>query len=83
MPRAGSSAWSPTELGKVSAQSQIPSLSDHNPLELLENPSKVLQELFVVSTGPSLGRDTVTSLGCCPYIKVHIFVLFCVDKGYR
>jgi len=70
--------WSPVERAEGSSRSQ----GFQTTIPHVENPSKVPQELFVVSTGPSLGGDTVTSLGCCLYIKVHIFVLFCLDKGH-
>lgn len=41
--------------------------------------SKVPQELLLVHTQPSPGHSNNSCL--LLYVKVHVFVLFCVDKG--
>lgn len=48
----------------------------------VEHFSKFPLDLVVMHTGPSCDHDTVTSLHYHRCNKVHVFVLFCVNRGY-
>lgn len=71
----------------VSSSPFVSNLSLQSPL--LESTGSVLSPIpgSTLETGGSVyqvfsWQATVTSLGYCWCVKVHIFVLFCVDKGY-